>query len=104
MKSYRKHVALSSSRKLSQLEKEEVIDVRLDEGTVGETRRVTSSRLRKEKRVGRLGDRFLTAKFRLPLNETVKIESNVLAFFSPVEELDPRKILRSRKVFLNLSG
>lgn len=89
--------------KLSQLEKEEVIDVRLDEGTVGETRRVTSSRLREEKRVGRLGDRFLTAKFRLPLNETVKIESNV-AFFSPVEELDPRKILRSGKVFLNLSG
>lgn len=74
---------LSSSRKLSQLEKEEVIDVRLDEGTVGETRRVTSSRLREEKRVGRLGDRFLTAKFRLPLNETVKIESNVLAFFFP---------------------
>lgn len=103
MKSYRKHVALSSSRKLSQLEKEEVIDVRLDEGTVGETRRVTSSRLREEKRVGRLGDRFLTAKFRLPLNETVKIESNV-AFFSPVEELDPRKILRSGKVFLNLSS
>lgn len=58
-----------------------MIDVRLDEGTVGETRRVTSSRLRKEKRVGRLGDRFLTAKFRLPLNETVKIESNVLTFF-----------------------